>query len=285
MSLRSLGLTASFLYACTSTTADDSTPPVVELSEAAQPIFDLMQWTGVAVPAACDDANVPTGIDPAADPAAVEAAATALAGDILTELTFDPPRGRLQVSTVEREIMRGPDMTDEQLLRDSVTAVVAAMGNTDDELALEISGTTVAGGDPPTAEMLDKSVQFQRSVLGLSVGDNGRASFEMTGALISMQATWRRFDYDASTLCVDGIATDDAVMAALAEMLAADGFEIQPTTVGFEVGTYYRPMDPIDPSSDTWTLRLVGYAALIDSRGGTIPTYAYYLDDGVSLAD
>lgn len=260
----------------------------MQLSAAAQPIYDLMQWEGIAVPASCDDAAALSGVDPAADPMAIETAVTALAGDVLAGFELDPLEGRLNVDTIERDIVPGPDLTDEQALRDGVTAVVAAMGAMDDQLELEVSGTTVVGGEPgdePTPEMLDKNVSIQRRVLELSVGDHGNASFEMNGPLISMFSKWRRFDYDSSTLCVDGLASEEQVMAALAEMLAADGFAIEPTTVELDVGTFYRAMEPVDPTSDTWTLRLVGSAALIDSRGGTIPAYEYYLDDGTSLAD
>lgn len=274
------------LPACAPTGSADADPPVVQLSEAAQPIFDLMTWDVGRIPVSCDDAAGLSGVDAAADPVAVEAAADMLAGEVLESFAFDPLDGRLNVGTVERDIVTGPDLTDEQALRDGVTAVLEAMGATRQQLVLEISGTTVAGGgDDPMPEMLDKNVSIQRLVLENPVGDNGNASFEMNGALIGMHATWRRFDYDASTLCVDGIATEEQVMAALAEMLAADGFEIEPTTIGFDVGTFYLAMEPVDPTSDAWTLRLVGYAALIDSRGGTIPSHEYYLDDGVSLAE
>ncbi|HWB81528.1 MAG TPA: hypothetical protein VG755_41490 [Nannocystaceae bacterium] len=263
---------------------------VVELSAAAEPIYALMKWDGAFMLPSCADAAAQSGVDPAADPAAIEAAVMALAGDLLDRFAFDPLDGHLNVNTIEREIMRGPDLTDEQLLRDGVTAVITAIGgeNAGDQLQLELSGTTVVGGemgDEPTAEMLDKNVGIQRLVLGVGLGDYGNASFETDGPLISMFATWRRIDYDASTLCVDGIATEEDVMAALAEVLAADGFTIEPTTVELDVGTFYQAIDPALPTSDTWTLRPVGYAALIDSRGGTIPTYEYYLDDGTSLAD
>lgn len=263
---------------------------VVQLSDAAEPIYALMQWEGAFMPPSCDDAAAMSGVDPAADPAAVEAAVTALAGDVLERFTFDPLDGHLNVDTMEREILRGPDLTDEQMLRDGVTAVITALGGADavDQLELDVSGTTVVGGamgEEPTSEILDKNIGIQRLVLGVGLGDYGNASFERHGPLINMSVTWRRFDYDASTLCVDDITTEEDVMAALAEYLAADGFEIEPTTVELDVGTFYQAMDPVDPTSDTWTLRLAGYAGLIDSRGGTIPSHEYYLDDGTSLAD
>jgi hypothetical protein len=261
------------LPGCAGEASHDEDAPVVQLSAAAQPIYDLMQWQGIAVPASCADAAALSGVDPAADPMAIEAAVTTLAGDVLEGFEFDPLEGRLNVETIERDIAPGPDLTDEQALRDGVTAVVAAMGGMDDQLELEVSGNAAA-----------KNVSIQRLVLELPVGDHGHASFEMDGPLINMFCTWRRFDYDSSTLCVDGIASDEQVMAALAEMLAADGFAIEPTTVALDVATFYRAMEPVDPTSDTWTLRLVGAAGLIDSRGGTIPAYEYYLDDGISLA-
>jgi hypothetical protein len=122
-------------------------------------------------------------------------------------------------------------------------------------------------------------------VLDLHLGDDGTATFEMDGPLISMHCTWRRFDYDASTLFVEGLASEEAVMAALAEDMVAEDFELEPTITAIEVGAYYRATDPVDPASDIWTLRLVGYAGIIDSRGGNIPSHEFYLDDGTSLAD
>lgn len=278
------------IVALASAACDGEQAESPQLSDAAAPIYALMEWQGRPPPPSCAEAAAMSGVDPAADPAAVVAAVVALAGDVLQQFTFDPLEGRLNVDTIEREITRGPDLTDEPMLRESVTAVITAMGGPAavDQLELEVSGTTSTGGargEEPTTELVAKNVTIQRLVLGLPLGDHGHASFETDGPLIDMFATWRRLDYDASTLCVDGIASAEEVMAALAEILAADGFVIEPTTVRLEIVTSYQAIAPVDPASDTWTLRLAGHAGLIDSRGGTIPTYEYYLDDGTSLAD
>jgi hypothetical protein len=273
------------LGACAAADADDG--PTLQLSAEAEPIFDLMVWSGDVV-ADCDDADALSGVDPAVDAIALEAAATMLAGELLADYSFDPQDGSMRVGTIEREIVSGPDLTDEQQLRDGVNTVLAAMGAAEDQRELEIGSTNSTGGDEgeePTTQMLSKNVHVQRRVLGLASGDGGRASFEMHGPLIRMNVQWRRVDYDASTLCVDGIETEEQVMAALAEMLANDGFVIEPTTVELQVSTMLRPIEPADETSNIWTLRLVGNAAVIDSRGGTIPVSSFYLDDGVSLAD
>lgn len=286
---RWLGFTVVLvLPACTSNESDGVDSAREQLSAAAQPIYDAMRWDGMAVPRSCDDAGGLSGVDPVADPVALDAAATMLAGEVLQGFTFDPVEGRLNVDTIERDILAGPDLTDDTLLRERVTAVVAAMGGAEDQLVLEVSGTNVVGGEPgedDIVQMLEKTVTIQRLVLDLPVGDNGNAGFEMHGPLISMRATWRRFDYDASELCVDGLTSEAQVMAALAEHLVADGFELEPTTIELEASTTYRPIDPTEPGSDTWTMRLVGTVAIIDSRGGTIPTLAFYLDDGSALHD
>lgn len=276
------------LPACANDGSHDADAPTVELSAEAQPIFDLMRWDGTPVPPTPEQAATLSGVDPAADPAAVEAAAMAIAGDVFVSFRFDPQRGSLSIETTEREIVPGPDLTDEQALRDGVTAVVSAMGGAADQLTLEIGGTTAVGGAPgeePTAEALDKKVRVQRLLLGLALGDGGTATFEMGGPLISMHCKWRRLDYDASTLFVDGLTSEDAVMARLAEDLVAEGFEVEPTITEIDVGAFYRAIEPVDPGRDTWTVRLVGYAAVIDSRGGTIPSHEFYLDDGTSLAE
>ncbi len=274
--------------ACADGGSGDGHGPVVQLSADAQSLFELMHWGGTAVPPTAEQAARLHGVEPAADSAAVEAAARALAGDVFASFRFDPRQGFLDVGTIERELVRGPDLTDEQALRAGVTAVVTAMGASTEQLTLEVDGTTVVGGEQggaPTAEVLDATVLLQRSVHGLNLGDGGTASFEPTGPLISLHCTWRRVDYDASSLFVEGLASEEAVMAALAELMAGDGFEIEPTLAELEVGVYYRPIAPDDPASDTWTLRLVGYAAIIDTRGGTIPTREFHLDDGTPLTD
>jgi hypothetical protein len=286
MELRRLGsLVLVALQACT---GDGVQLSPTQLSEEAQPIFELMRWDGTGVPPTSEEAATLVGVDPVADAEAIEAAVRALAGDVFASSSFDPLQGRLLVDTIERDILPGPDLTDEQALRDGVTSVVTAIGAAADQILLEIGGTTVGGGAPgedPSPQALDKTVYITRPVLGLRLDDGGTASFEMDGPLISMHCKWRRFDYDASTLSVEGLTTEDAVMAALAEHLVADGFEVEPTTTAIDVGAHYWAVDPVDPSSDIWTLRLVGYAAVIDSRGGSIPTHAFYLDDGTSLSD
>ena len=260
--------------------SDGEAGPAALLSPEAEAIFERMVWIGDAPPPTIDEAAAWSGVDPPADSAAVEAAVGSLAGDLLTSFELDPLAGRLLVDTSERPIERGPDLTDEQALRAGVTAVLEAMGAPADQIELVVGGTSAVGassGDEPTAEIVDKTVYVQRRVLGLVTGDSGSASFERTGPLINLRCTWRRLDYDASTLSVDGLASEEAVMAELAERMAADDFELEPTLTELQVSARYDAIEPAEPTGDTWTLHPLGTVAIIDSRGGTIPSLGFDL--------
>src|SRR5688500_16551750 len=120
-SVDSLALAGALVVAPACADQDGEHGPVVQLSEEAEPIYALMRWTGEGVPATAGDAATLSGVDPPADPIAVEAAVVALAGEVYASSRFDPLTGSLHVDTLERDILPGPDLVDEQLLVDGVT--------------------------------------------------------------------------------------------------------------------------------------------------------------------
>ncbi len=260
---------AGMSAACTADAPTSECGAGEELSGDAAEFRALMRWQGEPeIPDAEDAAALPAADEPA-DLAAIEAAVAAIGGDTVADLRFDPHDGRLGVETFEREIVRGPDHTDEPTLLAEMTSILVAMGADLDQAELSTSTLGATGGamgEDSTTVGVAKKVHVERRILGQAISlEGGTATYDMDGRMISINLRWRRIDYDHSTLAVDGIACDADVMDFAAQMLADRQVERSPTLTAIDVATYYWPTDPRDPAGDLSTIALVASAAMEDS--------------------
>jgi hypothetical protein len=229
----------------------------------------------------------------AADEDAVAEAVASLAGDMFASMRFDSISGKLLVTSIERDIEPGPDLTDSAQMLAAVGNVLGAAGASGDQIQFEASTLRAVGGDigqEPTKHDIAKTLQFGRRLLGLNVAhEGGAASFGMDGEFIVMRSQWRRIDYTNSVLAVEGSETETDVMTAAAQMLAERGVELRPSVYAIDVSVYYTPREAASSETNLWALDLLGVARLRDSNGngrggeGEIPSYEFYLDGGGPL--